>query len=310
MRLWLRETELVERMRARRDNPVYLPGVAVPQLVMPCEDLASALDRADLALVAVPSQFVREVYRGMTRSLAAGVPVAVACKGIEEGSLLLPLDVARAELGDARRFAVVSGPSFAAEVAAARPTAIVVASADAELARAVQQRLSSATLRLYTNTDPLGVQLAGALKNVVAIATGIGDSLGAGTNARAALITRGLAEITRLGTALGGRVETFSGLAGLGDLLLTCTGELSRNREVGRRIGRGERLGDILATSRSVAEGVQTARAARALALRSGVEMPIVEEVYRILYEGGSPGEAIERLMGRPLTSEREEPAR
>jgi glycerol-3-phosphate dehydrogenase (NAD(P)+) len=309
VRLWLREAELVTRMRERHDNPVYLPGVVVPRSVRPFESLGPTLEAAGVVVVAVPSQFARTIYREMSPKLPAGVPVVVACKGIEEETLDLPLEVARDELGRDAQLAVLSGPTFAAEVAEGHPTAVVVASEDEALASQVQERLSSSLLRLYTNTDAVGVQVAGALKNVIAIAVGIGDSLGMGTNARAALITRGLAEITRLGLSLGGRPSTFSGLAGLGDLVLTCTGELSRNRGVGRRIGHGERLQDILAVSRSVAEGVRTTLSARRLARRAGLDLPIVEEVHRILYEDGSPHEALERLMNRPLTSEHESDA-
>jgi glycerol-3-phosphate dehydrogenase (NAD(P)+) len=230
--------------------------------------------------------------------------VVVTTKGIEEVSLDLPLDVAGQELGGAGRLAVLSGPSFAREVALGRPTALVVAAKEPALAARLQRSVSSRELRVYTNQDPLGVQVAGALKNVMAIAVGIADSLGLGANARAALITRGLAEMSRLVLALGGAPNTTAGLAGLGDLVLTCTGELSRNRRVGQRLGLGERLQDILDSSRSVAEGVRTTVAVRALAGQSGVEMPIVHEVHRILHEDGRPHEGLERLLSRPLRSE------
>jgi glycerol-3-phosphate dehydrogenase (NAD(P)+) len=308
VRLWMREPELVLRMIERRDNPAYLPGVNVPETVSPSTDLARVVDGAGLMVSVVPSPFARSVYRDLAPHLEPGVPVVVAIKGIEEGSLALPLDVASAELGADRPLAVLSGPSFAAEVAQGHPTAVVVAAADARLAQDLQHVLSSKLLRIYTNEDPLGVQLSGALKNVMAIAVGIADSLDMGTNARAALITRGLAEMSRLVAALGGNPRTTSGLAGLGDLVLTCTGELSRNRQVGRRLGRGERLEDVLAGSRAVAEGVRTTRSARDLARRAGVEMPIVEEVHRILYEDGRPETGLQRLLDRPLTSEEGSP--
>ena len=222
-------------------------------------------------------------------------------------TLALPLEVATQELGGADRLVVLSGPSFALEVAQGQPTAVVVGGARPHAGcKTLQQAISSRELRIYTNEDPLGVQLAGALKNVIAIAVGIGDGLEMGTNARAALITRGLAELSRLVLALGGRAGTCGGLAGMGDLVLTCTGDLSRNLRVGRRLGRGERLQDILSSSRSVAEGVGTARSARALARRAGVEMPIVDEVYRILHEDGRVQEGLDRLLSRPLTSEEE----
>ncbi len=304
VRLWLREAELVPRMRERHDNPLYLPGVQIPSSVHPSNDIVETVRGAELILVAVPSQYARAVYRRMKPGVDGQTPVVVACKGIEEQTLALPLDVAREELGEERPLAVLSGPTFAVEVAERHPTAVVVASADEALAKRIQRRLSTSALRMYTNDDPVGVQVAGALKNVIAIATGIADSLGMGLNARAGLITRGLAELSRLGLRLGARAQTFSGLAGLGDLVLTCTGELSRNRAVGQRIGHGERLEDILAVSRSVAEGVRTTRSARLLAIRTGVDMPIVEEVHRILYEDGRPQASLARLMSRPLTSE------
>jgi glycerol-3-phosphate dehydrogenase (NAD(P)+) len=301
---WVREPDLVERIRERRDNPVYLPGVRIPNAVEADHRLSECLSGVEMIVAVVPSLYARQVYREMAPHLDRGVPVLVATKGIEEGTLDLPLQVAQEELGPDRPLAILSGPSFAPEVARGSPTAIVVASELGELSVRVQQTLSSALLRLYTNPDPLGVQLAGALKNVIAISTGVADSLRMGSNVRAALITRGLAEITRLGMCLGGRASTFAGLAGLGDLVLTCTGDLSRNRQVGQRLGRGERIQDILSSSRAVAEGVRTTLSARALAREAGVQMPIVEEVHRILYEDGSPPDSLNRLMGRPLTSE------
>jgi glycerol-3-phosphate dehydrogenase (NAD(P)+) len=302
----MREPDLVARMRECRDNPAYLPGVRVPEPVEPCTEIAAALEGVELAVTAVPSQFARTAYREMRPRLASGMPVLVTCKGIEERTLALPLEVAEQELGGPGRLAVLSGPSFALEVARGRPTAVVVSAADPALASRLQRVVSSRELRVYTNRDPLGVQLAGALKNVMAIAVGIADSLRMGTNARAALITRGLAEMSRLVLALGGHAGTTGGLAGMGDLVLTCTGDLSRNLRVGQRLGRGERLQDVLSGSRSVAEGVRTARSARDLARRAGVELPIVDEVYRILYEEGRVQEGLDRLLSRPLTSEEE----
>ena len=304
VRLWIREPELVERMKSHRDNPMYLPGIRVPEEVRPCDRLASALDGAAAVLAVVPSQYARSVYTEMKPLVSSDVPMVVATKGIEEGSLALPLQVAAEVLGRERPMAVLSGPTFAREVAGGRPTAVVLAAEDVQLATRLQDLLASPGLRLYTNPDVIGVQLAGSLKNVMAIAAGVVDGLATGHNSLAALITRGLAEMTRLGLALGGRASTFSGLAGLGDLVLTCTGELSRNRRVGRRLALGERLEDILQNSRSVAEGVRTTVSAREIARRVAVEMPIVEQVHRILYEDGSPREAVLRLMSRPLTSE------
>lgn len=304
VRWWVREPEVVARIASHRDNPSYLPGVRIPDGVVATDHLAAALDGAGAVVGVVPAQFARAVYRDLRPHLADGVPLVLASKGIEEGSLALPTAVAADVLGSRRPLAVLSGPSFAEEVARDLPTAVVVASVDADLARGVQRRVSSGSFRAYTNDDPVGVQTAGAVKNVMAIAAGVVDGLGMGRNAVAAVVTRGLAEITRLGLALGGRAETFSGLAGIGDLLLTCTGGLSRNREVGRSLARGERLEDILSRTRSVAEGIRTTESTRELARRHGVDMPIVEEVHRVLFEDGSPAEAVVRLMSRPLTSE------
>lgn len=304
VRLWMREDDLVARLRERRDNPVFLPGVRIPETVRPTSRIGEALHGAGLVLCAVPTPFAREVYRAMRPELAARSSLVTACKGIEQGTAALPGDVLGAELGLERRLAVISGPSFAIEVARGQPTALVVASRDAAMAAEVQELLSDRSLRVYTNDDVTGVQLAGALKNVIAIAAGMVEGAGNGHNTMAALVTRGLAEISRLGVALGGRPETFSGLAGLGDLMLTCTGDLSRNRQLGQALGRGERLQDVLAHSPHVAEGVLTTRSARELARREGVAMPIVDEVHRILFEEGSPAEAIDRLMTRPLRPE------
>ena len=267
-------------------------------------DLASAVGGASLVVFAVPTPFARALHGELAGCLPARVPVVVATKGIEEDSLLLPTEVAASCLARGTPIAAISGPSFAEEVARGSPTAVVVAATDIGLARAIQARLAGETLRLYTNGDLAGVQIAAALKNVVAIAAGIADGLGFGHNTLAALITRGLAEIRRLGVARGAAPDTFSGLASLGDLVLTCTGGLSRNRQVGQALARGERLEDVLGRSAHVAEGVRTARSARDLAQKSGVEMPIVDEVYRILYEDGVPAEAVRRLMARPLGSE------
>jgi glycerol-3-phosphate dehydrogenase (NAD(P)+) len=306
VRLWMRESDLVDRMRERRDNPVFLPGVRVPEAVEPTGEMDAALADAGLVVGAVPSPFARAVYAS-ARSLApTAAPWVLLTKGIEEGTLALPLDVAADVLGSDRRLAVLSGPSFASEVARGLPTAVVVSSADAGLAAALQETLSGRGLRIYTNEDPVGVQLGGSLKNVIAIAAGAVDGHGLGLSVVAALVTRGLAEMRRLGAAMGAREETFAGLAGLGDLVLTCTGHLSRNRQVGLAIGRGERIADILTHTAAVPEGVGTTRSARALARRLGIEMPIVEEVHRLLFEGGAPAESVARLMSRPLRAEDE----
>ncbi len=304
VRLYMHEVELVNRMLLRRDNPVYLPGVPIPETVTPTHELATAVSGVSLVVFAVPTPFARAVHGALAGQLGSRVPVVVATKGIEENTLLLPTEVAASCHPVRTPIAAISGPSFAEEVARGVPTAIVVAATDGALAREIQDRLAGETLRLYTNADVVGVQIAAALKNVVAIAAGIADGLGCGQNTLAALITRGLAEIKRLGVARGASPETFSGLASLGDLVLTCTGGLSRNRQVGQALGKGERLEDVIGRMSHVAEGVRTARSARDLARKAGVEMPIVEEVYRILYEDGVPREAVRRLMSRPLGSE------
>jgi len=302
--LWVREPEVVAGIRASRENSDYLPGIRIPDAVEASSRLEQVLDGRGLVIAVVPSSFARDVYTRMAPLLSNAVPVAVAAKGIEEGSLALPLDVADEILGGRERLAVISGPSFAQELARGKPTAIVAASHAPDLAASLQASLSSDVLRLYTSADVTGVQIAGALKNVIAIAAGVADSLGMGLNAQSALITRGLAEICRLGLALGGLPSTFSGLAGLGDLVLTCTGPLSRNREVGRRLGGGESLEQILAGAKSVAEGIRTTRSARELGGRHSVDLPIVEELHRVMFDGGSAELALGRLMARPLRSE------
>jgi len=305
VRQWVREPEVASEI-LNGENRTFLPGVPLPSGIDATTDLTSVVEGAEIVLAVVPSQFARDVYRRLAAVLPADQPLVAAAKGIEEGSLMLPVDVIRDELGTPHPVAVLSGPSFASDVAQGKPTALVAASADQALAALVQARLASTELRVYTNGDPVGVQLGGALKNVVALASGILDGLGTGPNGRAALITRGLAEITRLGSRLGGNPATFAGLAGLGDLVLTCTGAQSRNFTVGRRLGQGESLDIILEGATAVAEGIRTARSAYYLAERESVRMPIVAEVNRVLYEGADPRDAMQRLMGRPLTSEDE----
>jgi glycerol-3-phosphate dehydrogenase (NAD(P)+) len=305
VRQWVREPEVAEEIR-RGENRTFLPGVTLPPGIDATADLLAAVEGAEIVLAVVPSQFAREVYRRLAGLVRGDLPLVAAAKGIEQRSLMLPIEVIHDELGATHPVAVLSGPSFAADVAQGKPTALVAAAADPALADRLQGRLASAELRVYTNGDPVGVQLGGALKNVIALAAGILDGLDTGPNGRAALITRGLAEITRLGIRLGGNPATFAGLAGLGDLVLTCTGEQSRNLTVGRRLGRGESLDHILDSARAVAEGIRTAGSAQQLAQREAVRMPIVEAVNRVLYEGCDPRDAVQRLMGRPLTSEDE----
>ena len=304
--LWAREHEVVESINARHMNELFLPGMPLPAEVRADDDLPAALAGAELVVLAAPSQVLRGVIRGSIGAFGRSAIVVVASKGIERESLAVMTAVAEQEL-PGRDVVALSGPSFAAEVAARQPTAIVAASTHPEAAERVQRAFSSGTFRVYTHDDVLGVELGGSLKNVMAVATGIAEGLGLGFNSRAALITRGLAEMSRLGIAMGASQETFAGLAGLGDLVLTCTGALSRNRALGMEVGRGATLDEALAGKQTVAEGVDTTRSARALAQRQGVEMPIVDVVFRILFEDTPARDAIGALMTRELRSERDQ---
>lgn len=303
VRIWAYEWDVVESINRSHLNRRFLPGSALYDTIVAFNDVDDALKGAELVTFATPSQVLRSIARGSKKSIAAGTPVVVASKGIEEETLALMTDVATEELPEATVIAL-SGPSFAAEVVSQQPTAVVVASADREAAVFAQQAFSSIHFRAYTHTDVTGVEIGGALKNVMAVATGIAEGLGLGFNARAALITRGLAEMTRLGTKLGAEPATLAGLAGLGDLVLTCTGSLSRNRAVGVEIGRGSSLEKVLAGKETVAEGVVTTRSAHALAAREEVEMPIVDAVQRVLFDGQAARDAISALMARELRPE------
>jgi glycerol-3-phosphate dehydrogenase (NAD(P)+) len=305
--IWSFEEEVVRTINASHVNEKYLAGIPLPESLTASTDLAGATSGAEVILSVSPSQFVRKVITEAAPHIDPSALIVSASKGVETSTLQRMDEVLAEALGGdiAERFAVLSGPSFAAEVAKDLPTAVVAASTSEATAARVQTLFQTRTFRVYTNADVVGVELGGAVKNVIAIATGMAAGLGLGHNALAAIITRGLAEITRLGVAMGAQPSTFAGLAGLGDLVLTCTGELSRNRTVGYRLGRGEKLEDVLGGMSAVAEGVQTARAVYRLAQREGVEMPIAEEVYRILAEGKSPQEALGRLMARePKTEE------
>lgn len=305
VRLWAREADVVESITSRRENARFLPGFRLHESLEATDDLATAARDAAVVVYASPSQVLRAVAKASCASITKGATVLVASKGIETGSLLLMTDVVAEELRECAVVAV-SGPSFAAEVAARQPTAIVAASSSPEAALQAQQALSSREFRVYTHADVTGVELGGSLKNVLAVATGIAEGVGLGYNPRAALITRGLAEMTRLGIAMGAQPATFAGLAGIGDLVLTCTGPLSRNRSVGVEIGKGVPLAQVLAGRDTVAEGVENARNAAALALRHGVDMPIVRAVTAVLFDGHAPREAIERLMARDLRAEQD----
>ena len=307
--LWVFEADLCARMASNRENDLYLPGIALHENLRFTPDLAEAASAGQDVLVSVmPSHVVRAVWTKLAPSVHEETLVASATKGVEEKTLLLPTQVISgcvAEAGGAgRALACLSGPTFARELAERKPTAVTAASDDSGAAKTVQETLAAPGFRIYTGADPVGAQLGGALKNVIALAAGIADGMELGYNARAALIVRGLAEIARLGAAMGGRAETFAGLAGMGDLVLTCTGDLSRNRTVGVRLGAGEPLQKILESMTAVAEGVSTAPAAVGLADKYGVEMPICREVHAVLFEGRRPQDAVRDLMARPLRAE------
>jgi len=304
VRLWAREREVVEAIRARRRSPWYLADIDVPPVVEPTTDLGEALRGATLVIVAVPSEFVAATLKALP-PIPADVPIVSATKGLDPERHLRMSEVIVERFPDAR-VAVLSGPTFAREVALGRPTAAVIASRDDTLAALLQRRLGAREFRLYANRDVVGVETGGALKNVMAIATGIADGLGLGENARAALITRGLAEMTRLAVALGAVSGTLAGLAGLGDLVLTCTGSLSRNRALGREIARGRTLGDVEAGTRMIAEGVRTVSSALGLARGSGIAMPICEEVGAVLFQGKPVRDALQSLLSRKPRPEEE----
>jgi len=304
--LWAYEDEVVECIRTRRENALFLPGVRLPECVAPTSSLSEAVGEAQFVLTAMPSHVCRALYEQMLPKLRPDAIFVSATKGLEaEGPKRMSEVICSVvERRFTPRLAVLSGPSFAREVARGDPTALVVASQDMGAAHSVQENFSSKTLRLYTSTDVVGVELGGAVKNVIAIAAGVIEGLGLGHNPKAALITRGLAEVTRLACACGARSETMAGLAGVGDLVLTCTGNLSRNRSVGVELGKGRKLPDILRSMREVAEGVKTTSATVAMARMHGIEMPIAEQVQRILRDQISPRDAIGELMERALKSE------
>ena len=309
VRLWAHETDVCESITQTRVNQKFLPGRPIPDAVTATNDLDTALDGAQIVVSVMPSQHCRGLFQRMRPLIAQQTLIVSATKGLEEGSLErmteVIAEVLKRDDGSSPAVGALSGPSFALEVARGDPTAITVASENAALLRTVQQEFSDPAFRVYTNSDVIGVELGGALKNIIAIAAGICDGLGLGHNSVAALITRGLAEMTRLVVACGGRAETMSGLAGLGDLVLTCTGGLSRNRSVGEQLGRGLKLPEIIAGMHGmVAEGTFTTTAAVGLAHARGVEMPITEQMHAILHLGKSPREAIQELMTRTGKSE------
>jgi len=304
VRLWSRDSDLVTSINHRRLNSRYLTSVKVPTSVTATNDIAAVVDQADHVLFAAPSHAARELLTAVAPHLADSAIVVSVAKGIEIETGKRISEIFKEVAAATHPFVCLSGPSFAREVIDGHPTAIVAASKDTAAARAVQNDLSFENLRIYTNPDVIGAEIGGSVKNVMAIAAGMAAGLGFGTNSVAALITRGLAEITRLARREGGQVETLMGLAGLGDLVLTCTGTLSRNRFVGQELGKGRRIEEITAELTEVAEGINTARAVKQLADRASLEMPIVNEVNAVLYEGKSARDAVSDLMSRPLREE------
>jgi glycerol-3-phosphate dehydrogenase (NAD(P)+) len=309
VRLWARDPATARSLGSARENRRYLPGVLLPERVLVTADHGEALGGSDLVILAVPSHFLRNVLQPMAAVIPRGAVLLSAAKGFEPSSALRMSEVL-GQVVPGRAVAVLSGPSFAREVASGLPTALVVASTDAAVARGLQERLSAPTFRLYTNRDVVGVETGGALKNVMAIATGLSDGLGLGENARAALITRGLAEMGRLALALGGQPATLAGLAGLGDLVLTCTGSQSRNHRLGLAIATGQTLGQAEASTPMIAEGVRTVASALVLAGRAGVSMPICHEVSAVLFGAKPVKEALASLLGREPRPEEEHAAR
>ena len=304
VQLWSRNADVARSINESHVNSHYLKSIQIPSSVTATSELNAALDHAELVLFAAPSHAARELFTTISPHLNEGAILVSVCKGIEIETGKRISEIVKEIAGTAQPFVCLSGPSFAREVVAGHPTAIVAASKDAAAARAVQSELSFENLRIYTNADVIGTEIGGSVKNVMAIAAGMAAGLGFGSNSVAALITRGLAEITRLARREGAQVETLTGLAGLGDLVLTCTGTLSRNRFVGEELGKGKRLEVITAELSEVAEGINTARAVKKLADRANLEMPIVNEVNAVLYEGKSARDAVSDLMSRPLREE------
>ena len=302
--LWGAFPDYVAEQARTRENPRFLPGVKIPDAIAYEADLSAAVADADLALSVIPTPFLRSVMERLRAAGAPRIPFCSCSKGMEKKTLLRPSQILRATLGARLPLAVLSGPSHAEEVARGLPCSVAVASPVRELATRIQRALSGPTFRIYTNPDPIGVELGGVLKNVIAVAGGICDGLALGDNAKAALITRGLSELARIGVALGARAKTFMGLAGLGDLITTCCSPHGRNRHVGEQLGRGKRIDEILACMQAVPEGVHSVESVRTMARRHKVDAPITEAVYRIVHDGAEPGPAVAALMTRKLTGE------
>ncbi|MBI3600755.1 MAG: NAD(P)-dependent glycerol-3-phosphate dehydrogenase [Nitrospinae bacterium] len=306
VRLWVYESDLCQIIKERKENQFFLPGVKLSENISPYTSMEEASDGVRIFIIASPSHVLRGVIKGLKGHLPDDAVLVSVTKGIENDTLKLPSQIFE-EILPAKinnRTAYLSGPTFAKEVVNRLPTAATIAAKDKEIAEYVQSLFNTAYFRIYTHSDILGVELGGAIKNVIAIAAGASDGLGFGNSARAALITRGLAEMVRLGIAMGAEPVTFTGLSGIGDLVLTCTGDLSRNRSVGIKLGQGMKLDEILKDMRMVAEGVKTTKSAYELGKKHKVELPIINEVYAILYEGKSPKDAVSNLMGRSLKKE------
>ncbi len=306
VRLWAYESEVVQSIRANRENTMYLPGIRLPELLTPIDDVGEAVNGADFVLFVVPSQVARSLMKQVLTSCSQPIPFVCATKGIEDGTGRLMSQVFDELAGSDwhQKFTVLSGPSFASEVSRSLPTAVTLMGENQSLVKHLQQAMMTSFFRIYSGGDLIGVQLGGALKNVMAIAAGVVDGLRLGQNARAALITRGLTEMIRLGSAMGADPRTFYGLSGVGDLVLTCTGSLSRNYSVGIRLGQGETLEHILQSMQAVAEGVKTSRAALALAQQHQIDMPIISEVCQVLFSGKSCHQAVSHLMERSAKEE------
>jgi len=302
--IWTRTAERAAELAGDRENRKLLPGVRIPNSVELTSEIGSAVEDADLLVVAIPTKYLRQTLAPLSRQIPAGVPVVSVAKGLEIETLMRPSEIVTDVLGP-RDVVALGGPSHAEEIARRMPASVVAACPEIDQARRVQSLFNTDRFRVYTNVDLVGVELAGAIKNVIAIAAGICDGLDFGDNAKSALVTRGLVEMTRFGTALGAQAETFSGLAGIGDLMTTCFSGYSRNRHVGERLGRGEPLDQIVAEMNGVAEGVTTTRGVFELASQRGIEMPITAQVHAVLFEGRSPLEATTSLMLRPLKDER-----
>ncbi len=303
VRLWARDRGRAAEMEALRENRRYLPGFVLPPQVSVSSDLAVTMQDAGIVIAVVPSRYFRPVLSSVKQHVPAEAKLVSATKGLENPGLGRMSQVISEVLPE-HPVAVLSGPTFAKEIAAGEPAAVVIAAADIALAEEIQRALATSALRFYASTDVVGTEIGAALKNVIAIGAGICSGLGLGSNSVAALVTRGLAEITRLAVTMGGSPRTLSGLAGLGDLVLTATGDLSRNRFVGVQLGQGHALAEIEAGMTMIAEGVATCRAARLLGLREGVDLPIIGQMYQVLYQAKEPRQAIRELMDRPLTTE------